>query len=133
MTEAQAFLEKAERSFEAAETLLREGSADFASSRAYYGCFYIAYGLLLTQGHRFSSHAQVIGQYGLLFAQPNLLDRRFHQLLIRASKIRQLADYQVEVSIQDEVVADLIREGRDFLRAASQYFQDLPGDSGGDL
>jgi uncharacterized protein (UPF0332 family) len=121
--ETQAFLEKAERSFDAAESMLNGGSTDFASSRAYYGCFYIAHALLLTHGHRYSSHAQVIGQYGLLFAQPDLLDRRFHQLLIRASKIRQLADYQVEVSIEDEVVTDLIREGREFLKAASLYLQ----------
>ena len=124
-TEIQAFLEKAERSFDAAESMLSGGSTDFASSRAYYGCFYIAHALLLTRGHRYSSHAQVIGQYGLLFAQPDLLDRRFHQLLIRASKIRQLADYQVEVSIEGEVVTDLIREGREFLQAASRYLSAL--------
>ena len=124
-TEIQAFLEKAERSFDAAESMLSGGSTDFASSRAYYGCFYIAHALLLTRGHRYPSHAQVIGQYGLLFAQPDLLDRRFHQLLIRASKIRQLADYQVEVSIEGEVVTDLIREGREFLQAASRYLSAL--------
>ena len=39
-------LEKARRSFEAAENLLENGHADFAVSRAYYGCFYTAEALL---------------------------------------------------------------------------------------
>jgi uncharacterized protein (UPF0332 family) len=130
VTETQAFLDKAEESFKAAELLLGAGSPGFASSRAYYGCFYIAHALLLTRGHRFSSHGQVIGQYGLLFARPHLLDRRFHQLLIRASELRKFGDYQVEVPIDSEVVADLIRDGRDFLLAASRYLRDLEEDSG---
>lgn len=35
-------LNKAWRSFEVAEVLLGDGHADFAASRAYYGCFYVA-------------------------------------------------------------------------------------------
>jgi uncharacterized protein (UPF0332 family) len=122
LIEAQALLEKADRSFQAADTLLKTGSADFAASRAYYGCFYIAQSLLLSRGQRFSSHAQVVAQYGSIFARTDELDRRFHQLLLRAFKIRQLADYQIEVAIEDETVMDLIRGGREFLRAASAHF-----------
>jgi uncharacterized protein (UPF0332 family) len=42
--EVEALLEKARRSFAAAELLLEEGNADFAASRAYYGYFYVAEG-----------------------------------------------------------------------------------------
>ena len=40
-------LEKAARAIEAAKTLLKTGSADFAAGRAYYAMFYIAEALLL--------------------------------------------------------------------------------------
>ena len=126
MTEAQALLDKAARSFQAAGTLLELGSADFAASRAYYGCFYIAQAMLLSRGQRFSSHAQVVAQYGLIFARTDELDRRFHQLLLRAFKIRQLADYQVEVAIEKEAAIDLIEGGREFHKAASDYLAGLP-------
>jgi uncharacterized protein (UPF0332 family) len=126
VTEARALLDKADRSFQAAETLLREGSSDFAASRTYYGCFYIAQALLLSRACRFSSHAQVVAQYGLIFARTDELDRRFHQLLLRAFKIRQLADYQVEVAIEDETVIDLIRGGREFHKAAFDYLAKSP-------
>lgn len=132
MTEVQAYLDKADRSFRAAQLLTRQGSYDFAASRAFYGCFYIAESLLLTRGQKFSSHAQVIGQYGFLFARTGTLDPGFHQLLLRAFKIRQLADYQIEVAIQAEVVDDLISGGFQFLEAASRYIAENPESGEGD-
>lgn len=126
MTEVQAYLDKAGRSFQAAQILAESGSYDFAASRAFYGCFYVAEALLLTRGLRFSSHAQVIGQYGFLFARTGALDPAFHQLLLRAFKIRQLADYQIEVAIQAEVVDDLISGGFKFLEAASRHIAENP-------
>lgn len=50
---------KAQRSFDAAEGLLEDGHADFAASRAYYGCFYTAEALLFSKGSSYSRHAQV--------------------------------------------------------------------------
>ena len=46
MSEVHAFLEKAARSLDAARVLLANGDADFAASRAYYGCFYVAESLV---------------------------------------------------------------------------------------
>ena len=133
MNDIQGLLEKAARSFETAEIIVRSGAPDFASSRAYYGCFYIAEALLLSRGQKLSSHGQVISQYGLIFARTDELDRRFHQLLLRAFKIRQLADYQVEVAVEEDDAVDLIRGRREFLRAASDYLANLPeSQSGGD-
>ena len=67
MREVEALLRKAERSFDAAEPLLRAGNSDFAASRAYYGCFYVAEALLLSEGLRFSRYGQVVAQYGRRF------------------------------------------------------------------
>ncbi|HEY4595475.1 MAG TPA: HEPN domain-containing protein [Thermoanaerobaculia bacterium] len=126
MSGIQALLEKADRSLKAAEILAESGSPDFAASRAYYGCFYVAEALLLTRGQKLSSHGQVISQYGLIFARTGELDRRFHHLLLRAFKIRQFADYEVEVPVGEEEAMDLIRGGREFLKAASDYLAHLP-------
>lgn len=109
--------------------MLQDGNPDFAASRTYYGYFYIAEALLLTQGCQFSSHGQVVAQYGLHFAQTEKLDRRFHQLLLRAFRTRTLADYQVEVPIDPEAVVELIQGGFEFLQAASRYLEDLPGEA----
>lgn len=49
MREIEALLEKAGRSLAAARRLLDEGDADFAASRTYYGYFYVAEALLLSE------------------------------------------------------------------------------------
>lgn len=131
MTEPQLLLEKAARSIRSAEYLLENGDTDFAASRIYYACFYVAEALLLTRGLHFSRHGQVHGQYGLLFAKTKLLDPAFHRLLDDAFELRQAADYQAEVTIKPEVVQELIEGGRSFLAAASRYLEELPGAEGG--
>jgi uncharacterized protein (UPF0332 family) len=119
-------LEKAGRSLDAAESLLKQGSPDFAASRTYYGYFYVAQALLESQGLRFSRHGQVLAQYGRLFAKTKILDPSFHRLLDSAFGLRQLADYQVEVEIESEIVEELIVGGRSFLQTASSYLAGLP-------
>ena len=121
MSEIAALLVKAERSFAAAERLLEAGDTDFATSRAYYGCFYIAQALLLSKGLSFSRHGQVISQYGLHFAKGEVLDRRFHKLLDDAFSLRQLADYSTNPSLEPGGVRGLIEEGEVFLREAREY------------
>lgn len=91
--EFEALLEKAERSFSAARSLLGAGDPGFAASRSYYGYFYVAEALLPSEGLRFSRHGQVIAQYGRRFARTDLLDRRFHHHLTQVFALRQLADY----------------------------------------
>lgn len=133
MSDIDLLLEKAGRSFGAAELLLDAGNADFAASRSYYGSFYIAEALLLTEGLSFSRHGQVIAQYGRLFAKTTRLDPRFHRLLDTGHDFRQTADYSTGAVLDPDIVNDLIREGRLFLEAAREYLKlptelgDLPG------
>lgn len=126
MSEIEALLEKAERSFSSAERLLENGDADFAASRAYYGYFYIAEALLLSKSLSFSRHGQVIAQYGAHFARTEALAPRFHQLMRRAFSLRQTADYSTEPPPEPEKVTELISGGEDFLRAAREYLRQNP-------
>lgn len=115
------YLRKAARSFDAADGLLESGHADFAASRAYYGCFYVAEALLLDEGLSFSTHAGVIVGYGRVFAKTGRLDRRFHRLLDRSFAARQSADYDADFDLAGSDVLEIIREGRVFLDAARNH------------
>jgi len=126
----RALLAKAERSFNAAELLLKSGSAEFAVSRLYYGAFYIAEALLLDEGLSFSSHRSVIGEYGRLFAKTERLDRGFHALLVQTFSMRQSADYAPTYDPDGEAVRAMIEEGRAFLDAARSYLERQRGGSG---
>jgi uncharacterized protein (UPF0332 family) len=125
VSRGSALLDKARRSFDAAEELLQGGDSDFAASRAYFGYFYVAEALLDSKGLRFSRHGQVLAQYGRLFAKTEVLDRSFHGLYDTAFELRQLADYDDVTVIQSEAVMDLISGGRRFLAAAIGYLDAL--------
>lgn len=115
-------LNKAVRSFDAAELLLEGGYADFAASQTYYGFFYVAEALLLSKGLQFSRHGQVVGSYGREFAKTGELDPRYHQLLIETFDFRQAATYGPDPSeISAEDVESYIREGRAFESDARLY------------
>ena len=131
MKESQRFLEKAAESMDAAELLLENGYLDIAASRAYYACFHTAQALLSSLGLTFSSHGQVLAQYGRHFSKTQILDSTYHTLLLNAFKLRQFADYQIEVPIESEDVEELIAGGRSFLKAASDYLAHLPEPSSG--
>lgn len=115
-------LAKARRSLEVAEGLLEGGHADFAASRAYYGCFYVAEALLFSEGSSYSRHSQVVAQFGRRFAKTGELDARYHRLLIEAFELRQAADYSAAPgTISREDAEHTIREGKEFLAAAREY------------
>jgi uncharacterized protein (UPF0332 family) len=127
-------LEKAARSIDAAETLLGVGHLDFAASRAYYACFYIAQALLASRNLEFSSHGQVLAQYGRYFSKTRALDPTYHTLLANAFDLRHIADYQTGALITLEVVSEMLAGGRRFLTAARNYLESFaegggPGDS----
>jgi uncharacterized protein (UPF0332 family) len=112
-------LAKAQRSFEAAEGLLEDGHADFAASRAYYGCFYTAEALLFSKGLSYSRHSQAVAQFGRYFAKTEELDAHYHRLLIEAFGLRQAADYSAAPeTVSEEDAKHTIKEGKEFLAAA---------------
>ena len=115
-------LEKAARSLDAAERLLQAGDNDFGASSTFYGYFYMAQALLLAMGLSYGRPGQVVAQYGLPYATTQRLDPAFHRLLDRAFEIRHTADYET-LPIEPDRVEELIREGRRFLAAASEYLK----------
>jgi len=121
LNEIELLLEKARRSLDVAQATLEQGHPDFAISRAYYGCFYVAQAMLLSEGLEYASHGQVVAQFGLHFAKTKRLDPTFHRLLSRAFQLRQGADYATSVVIEVEWVREILEGGRRFLAAATSY------------
>jgi uncharacterized protein (UPF0332 family) len=126
LNEIEPLLEKARRSFDVAEATLEQGHADFAISRAYYGCFYVAQAMLLSEGLEYASHGQVVAQYGFHFARTKRLDPTFHRILNRAFQLRQGADYATSIVIEPAWVREILQGGRRFLAAAVSYLTPPP-------
>jgi len=119
--ETQKLLQKASRAIHAAETLLREGEADFAVGRAYYAMFYIAEALLGERGLRFRKHSSVHSAFGERFIKTSILDSKYHRWLIDAFDMRIKGDYGVEAVITDAEATRMIKQAHEFLQAGRRY------------
>ncbi|MBI5442794.1 MAG: HEPN domain-containing protein [Deltaproteobacteria bacterium] len=116
-----AFLAKAERALAAADLLLREGHAEFASGRAYYAMFYVAEALLAEAGESFRKHSGVHAAFGRRFAQSGELDPKFHRWLLDAHDARLADDYGFESAMTGDDVRTMIDRAAQFLAAARSW------------
>jgi uncharacterized protein (UPF0332 family) len=103
-------LDKAQDAIEAADILLTNEKEDIAAGRAYYAMFYTAEALLNELGLEFSKHGGVHAAFGKHFAQPNLLDPKYHRWLIDSFDKRLIGDYGVEANLQTDVVLQMIAQ-----------------------
>lgn len=113
--ESRRLLDKAARAIRAAETLLREGDADFAAGRAYYAMFYAAEALLFERGLQFRKHGAVHGAFGAHLIRPGILDSRFHRWLLDAFDVRIQGDYGVDAVISLDEVRNMIDQAAEFI------------------
>ena len=116
---------KALDAIEAAEALLNVDKAEFAAGRAYYAMFYVAEALLYNEFDlKFSQHGQVIAAYGKNFAKTKVLDPKFHRWMRDGFDKRITGDYGVDTGIEDDIVATMINQAREFLEATQKYLKE---------
>ncbi|MBE0680368.1 MAG: HEPN domain-containing protein [Anaerolineales bacterium] len=116
---------KALDAIEAADALLNINKAEIAAGRAYYAMFYVAEALLYNEFDlKFSQHGQVIAAYGKNFAKTKVLDPKFHRWMRDGFDKRITGDYGVDTGIEDEIVATMINQAREFMLAAQNYLKD---------
>jgi len=117
-------LNKALDAIEAAEALLNIDKAEFAAGRAYYSMFYVAEALLYNEFDlKLNQHGQVIAAYGKNFAKTKALDPKYHRWLRDGFDKRISGDYGVDTGIEDNIVANMINQAREFLEAAQEYLK----------
>lgn len=118
--EQQALRDKAQRSLEAAQTLVDQGFYDFAVSRAYYAMFYLAEALLDQEGLSFSKHSAVISAFGQYLVRSGKVPIEFHRHLIDAQAQRTRADYDLHPDLSELDAKTLISQAQAFLTIAGQ-------------
>jgi uncharacterized protein (UPF0332 family) len=112
--EIRELLEKAERSLDAAEILLKQGYYDFAISRSYYAMFYSAQAILLTKDVRRTKHSGIIAAFNELFVHAGQLPHEFFIALRDAFEDRAEGDYGLSVISEEQATLGLA-EARKFV------------------
>jgi uncharacterized protein (UPF0332 family) len=125
--ESRRLLDKAARAIRAAETLLRDGDADFAAGRAYYSMYYAAEALLFERGLQFRKHGAVHGAFGEHFIRSGILDVRFHRWFLDAFDVRIQGDYGVDAVVSVEEARAMIDRAGEFLVEAHRVSESADG------
>ena len=119
--EVAAYLEKADHALEVAEALTRDGYAPDAASKTYYAMFYAAQAILRSEGIEVIKHSAVGSCLGHHFAKSGKIDPEYHKMLLRARKVREIADYGIEREIVEPAPALTLEDGKAFVRMAREY------------
>lgn len=119
-SEVSGYLARAQRALEVAQALLDDGYAPEAVSRAYYAMFYAAQALLKSEDIHVSKHSAVVAKFGECFSKTGRLDPKFHRMLIRTRKAREIADYRLADLPTDESAAEKLAQAKAFVAAAER-------------
>lgn len=119
--EVQAELLRAERSLQAAQSLLEKGFLEDALSRAYYAILHAARAVLLAENVNVSSHRSVRRLFGLHLVKPGKVAARLAKILAEEQDDRFLADYDAWFHPERERVEKRVREAGEFLAAIKTY------------
>lgn len=87
-------LQKAGEMLESAKRDMAAEDYASANNRAYYCIFHSMRAVLALNGQDYKKHSAVISQFTLLYLKPELLPRKFSNLITNASLIRNRSDYE---------------------------------------
>lgn len=121
--EINKLIAKGKRSLKAAEQMIKMGDYDFAVSRIYYSCFYLAEALLLTQGKSFSKHTAIISGFYECFVKTKLLPQKLHQTLHQAYGLRQEGDYSSDECITKDTANEMLTQSKGFIEQCEVYLR----------
>ena len=88
-------LDSSHQSWDAAEVLVAARHYRDALTRAYFGLFYAARGLLLREGYDVRGPNQVLEVLSLRFAEPGEMPPEAPAVLARGQRYRELCDWSV--------------------------------------
>ena len=120
----QTIILKSERSLRIADGLINQGDYDVACSRAYYCAFYIMEGLLITKGLEFSKHSSVMGAFNKYFIHSGEFPKDLSKKVNNLFGQRQIADYDFEEIITEEMALEDIEIARTILEEGKKYLLD---------
>lgn len=104
-----------EKTYREALTLLEKEFYEGATSRLYYAAFHLAYAVLLTEGLQPKSHKGTLFLFRKHFVDTGHFEPRYSQILARAEKYREEADYRHDMSFSKDLVVETSKEVRAFI------------------
>ena len=95
-----------------------------ATSRTYYAAFHGTQAILLTEGLQPKSHQGTIYLFTHHFVKTGRIEPEYSQILARAAKYREEADYRHTMVFTKEQTSETIREVESFLKRTERFLRD---------
>lgn len=115
--------ERAETALKEAKVLIQQELWEGATSRAYYAAFHATQAVLLTESLQPRSHQGTLYLFAHHFVKKGLIEPEYSQILARAAKYREEADYRHTMIFTKSQTDQTIEEVRLFLKRIQQYLQ----------
>lgn len=109
----------------AANILASQQLWEDATSRAYYAAFHATQAVLLTESLQPKSHQGTLHLFNYHFVKSGRLDPKYTQILARAAKYREEADYRHAMTFTEDQTTQTIREVHQFLDGMNQFLTSL--------
>ena len=116
-------LQKAGEMLESAKRDMAAEDYASANNRAYYCIFHSMRAVLALNGQDYKKHSAVISQFTLLYLKPELLPRKFSNLITNASLIRNRSDYEDFYICSVADTEALVAGAEEFLAEVRAYLQ----------
>lgn len=116
-------LQKAGEMLESAKRDMTAEDYASANNRAYYCIFHSMRAVLALNGQDYKKHSAVISQFMLLYLKPELLPRKFSNLITNASLIRNRSDYEDFYICSVSDTEALVAGTEEFLAEVRAYLQ----------
>lgn len=120
---AKLSLAKAREAFREARVLLDSSAFSGAISRAYYAMFHAATAALASRSLEFSKHSAVISAFGSNFARTGLIEKEYHQMLLKAFESREAADYDIYSKPEREWAENAVHQAERFLERIAKFLE----------
>lgn len=105
--------------------LLDSAAFSGAVSRAYYAMFHAATAALASRSLEFSKHSAMILGFGSNFAKTGLVEREYHQMLLKAFESRELADYDIYSKPEREWAETAVDQAERFLERMAKFLEPI--------
>ena len=120
---------RSKNALSAAELLLNKGEKQTflpdVVSKSYYAMFYAANALLLKHGIIRKKHSAVIAAFGEEFVRKGIIDKEYHQTLVKGFEYRGCADYDIFWDTTLDKTKEILRRATDFVKVVEQTIHSL--------
>lgn len=118
-------LARARKSLHAAETLLDHELFEDAVSRAYYAVLHASKAALTTVDIFPISRQSVRRMFGLHLVKTNLIEREYATILTSEQEDRELSDYDITISIEQDRANQRVMDARKFVDRIECYLNGI--------